>query len=508
MGLDLTEQKKTEEKLIKKEEKYRAIFENAVEGIYQSTPRGKLVSANPAMAKILGYRSAEELMSSVRDVSNDLYSLRSARKDFLDLMRKNRPVSGYEVEFLKKDGSRIWASLHARPINDAKGKLQLIEGIFFDITEQKQEADSLREREEHLRKENIRLRSNIKDRYRFGDIIGKSEAMQNVYEMILKAAASDANVIIYGESGTGKELVARAIHKFSDRKIKRFVPVNCGAIPENLLESEFFGYKKGAFAGATTNKQGYLDMADKGVLFLDELGEIGSNLQVKLLRVLEGGGYTPVGGLEVRITNQRIIAATNRNLEDSVANGEMREDFFYRIHIVPIYLPPLRKRKEDIPLLIDHFMKTADPANGHTDITGEMITMMIQHDWPGNIRELQNVLHRYKTLNHFDLPAGRPALAIKSPGSLPVLDYTNQPEEFLRAGERIHTLERLMNTREGISREDDTLPARFLNEGRTCDPEKRTVPLEAMLDEYYRLRGFDNQGIPEGHTLRRLGLSD
>ena len=276
---------------------------------------------------------------------------------------KARPFPGYEVEFLRKNGSRIWVSLHARPIMDNKGKLLLIEGIFFDITERKREADALREREEYLRKENIRLRSNIKDRYRFGDIVGKSTAMQDVYEMILKAAATVTNVIIYGESGTGKELVARAIYQFSDRKKKRFVPVNCGAIPEHLLESEFFGYKKGAFTGAANNKAGYLDLADDGVLFLDELGEIGPNLQVKLLRVLEGGGYTPVGGLEVRKPNLRIIAATNRNLQDYVARGIMREDFYYRIHIIPIHLPPLRERKEDIPLLIEHFMKNAGSGN-------------------------------------------------------------------------------------------------------------------------------------------------
>jgi len=438
MGLDLTQQKSTEDALIKSEEKYRTIFENAVEGIYQTTPEGVLVEANPAMAKILGYSSTDELLSSIKDVSQDLYYFRSARKRFLDLLAENKVVAGYEVEFLKKNGSRIWVSIHARPINDSKGKLQLIEGIFFDITEQKQEADSLREREEHLRKENIRLRSNIKDRYRFGDIIGKSEAMQNVYEMILKAAASDANVIIYGESGTGKELVARAIHNFSDRKAKQFVPVNCGAIPENLLESEFFGYKKGAFTGATANKQGYLDLADKGVLFLDELGEIGTNMQVKLLRVLEGGGYTPVGGLEIKNTNLRVIAATNRNLEEAVASGAMREDFFYRIHIVPIFLPPLRDRKEDIPLLIEHFMKTDDSMNNSTALTGDMIATMIQHDWPGNIRELQNVLHRYQTLNHFDLPTTRPALAaLNNTVSLSVMGHANQSETFHEMMDRI-----------------------------------------------------------------------
>ncbi|MGD9975096.1 MAG: sigma-54 interaction domain-containing protein [Desulfatirhabdiaceae bacterium] len=366
-------------------------------------------------------------MSSVGNVAKDLYHTQSARKNFLHLLRQGNSVSGFEVEFLRKNGSRIWVSLHARPIVDHQGNLLLVEGIFFDITDKKREADALREREEYLRKENIRLRSNIKDRYRFGDIIGKSAAMQDVYEMILKAAATVTNVIIYGESGTGKELVARAIHQFSDRKNKRFVPVNCGAIPENLLESEFFGYKKGAFTGAATNKSGYLDLADGGVLFLDELGEIGLNLQVKLLRVLEGGGYTPVGGVEVKKPDIRILAATNRNLQDYVARGIMREDFYYRIHIIPIHLPPLRERKDDIPLLIEHFMKNAGTGNESRSVTGDMMEAMIRHDWPGNVRELQNVLHRFQSLNHFDLVEHNTSVA---PGKRPAV----VPEEICNMG--------------------------------------------------------------------------
>jgi transcriptional regulator with PAS, ATPase and Fis domain len=254
-----------------------------------------------------------------------------------------------------------------------------------------------------LRKENIRLRSNIKDRYRFGEIIGKSPAMQEVYELILKASATNANVIVYGESGTGKELVAHAIHRLSDRKEGRFIAVNCGAIPENLLESEFFGYRKGAFSGAAADKDGFLDRADGGTLFLDELGEIGPNLQVKLLRVLEGGGYTPIGGHEVKKPDVRIIAATNRDLQAQVNRGIMREDFFYRIHIIPIQLPPLRERKDDIPLLIEHFMKQAGGETNPPVITGEMLEAMVRHNWPGNVRELQNVLQRYRSLNRFDL---------------------------------------------------------------------------------------------------------
>ena len=433
VGIDLTDLKKTEEALRKSEEKYRAIFENAVEGIYQTTPEGELVSANPAMARMLNYPSVDALLASVKDISKDLYVSRSARQKFIGLLRRNQPVSGYEVEFNRRGGQRIWISLNARPILDGNGELRLIEGIIHDITETKRQADALREREAYLRKENIRLRSNIKDRYRFGEIIGKSPAMQEVYELILKASATNANVIVYGESGTGKELVAHAIHRLSDRKKGRFIAVNCGAIPENLLESEFFGYRKGAFSGAAADKDGFLDRADGGTLFLDELGEIGPNLQVKLLRVLEGGGYTPIGGHEVKKPDVRIIAATNRDLQAQVNRGIMREDFFYRIHIIPIQLPPLRERKDDIPLLIEHFMKQAGGETNPPVITGEMLEAMVRHNWPGNVRELQNVLQRYRSLNRFDLLKGAPRQPAQKTDMIAGLPIDAQGESFQAA---------------------------------------------------------------------------
>ena len=403
MGTDLSKLKKTEDELRKSEEKYRQIFEYAVEGIYQTTPEGRFVSANPAMANILGYDSPQALIEKVHDIRKQLYVSQNDRDDFIRLIEKNQAVTEFEVQFYRKDEKKIWVSLHARPVYDDKGNLCFIEGFISDITERKEATEALREREEYFRKENIRLRSNIKDRYKFGDIIGKSPAMQEVYELILKAAASEANVIIYGESGTGKELAARAVHNMSDRKDNNFVPVNCGAIPEKLFESEFFGYKKGAFTGAYSDKQGYLDIADNGTLFLDELGEIDLNMQVKLLRVLEGGGFTPVGGHAVKKPDVRIIAATNRDLQAYVTNGMMREDFFYRIHIIPIYLPPLRERKEDIPLLIDHFMKAHGDINKLPPITGKILDEMLSHEWPGNVRELQNVLHRLFTLDRLDI---------------------------------------------------------------------------------------------------------
>lgn len=277
--------------LKKAEEKYRRIFENAVEGIYQTTTAGQIINANPAMAKILGYDSPADLMASVTDIGHQLYVSAEAREHFLKLIHKEKRVSGFEVQFLRKDSSIIWVSLHARLLEDRERKNFNIEGIFSDITSKKKATEELRESEELLRKENIRLRANIKDRYRFGDIIGKSPVMQEVYEFILKAAATEANVMIIGESGTGKELVARAIHDLSDRKEQNMVTVNCGAIPEHLMESEFFGYKRGAFTGANRDKKGYLDLADGGTLFLDELGELSLNAGQAVARSRQAGLY-------------------------------------------------------------------------------------------------------------------------------------------------------------------------------------------------------------------------
>ena len=306
------------------------------------------------------------------------------------------------MEFENPGDSR-WYHAMMSPIADAAGNVASLEVFAIDITERKREESALLERAAYLRKENVRLKSSLRERLGFGDIIGKSRSMQRVYERVLNAAAAEANTIIYGESGTGKELVAKAIHESSDRREAPFVVVNCGAIPEALLESEFFGYKRGAFTGAERDKHGFLALADGGTLFLDELGELGLNMQVKLLRVIEGKGYIPIGGQRPVFPNLRIIAATLRDLRAQVNAGEMREDFFYRIHVIPIHIPPLRERKEDLLLLIDHFRKQyPDPAR-LPPVTGEILEAMHDYDWPGNVRELENTMHRYFTLRQFDL---------------------------------------------------------------------------------------------------------
>lgn len=304
-----------------------------------------------------------------------------------------------QEEFENPNDGR-WYYVMSTPVYSTDETVAQCQNILIDIHERKQREFLIRQREARLEMENKRLRSVEHDRYRLGEIVGKSAPMQKVYNLILRAAATSANVIIYGESGTGKELVANAIHKLSDRSEKRFMPVNCGAIPADLLESEFFGYKKGAFTGAATDKAGLLDLAENGTLFLDELAEITPGIQVKLLRAIEGGGYTPVGGHEVKKPDIRIIAATNGNLRKLVEKGTMREDFFYRIHIIPIYLPPLRERKDDIPLLVEHFMDRIGAKN--KTLPGSVLEALLTYHWPGNVREMENTLQRFVDLGDID----------------------------------------------------------------------------------------------------------
>ena len=227
-------------------------------------------------------------------------------------------------------------------------------------------------------------------------MIGSSAPMQALFDMITKVAASNATVLIQGESGTGKELAARAIHQLSDRHGKNFVPVNCAAIPDDLLESELFGHVKGSFTGAYANRAGRFEMADKGTLFLDEIGDMKANLQVKLLRVLQNREFEPVGASKSQKVDVRIVAATNKNLEELVVSRDFREDLYYRLSVIPITIPPLRERREDIPVLIHTFLTrfNADKRNAVKGFSRDSLGILCGYDWPGNVRELENLVER------------------------------------------------------------------------------------------------------------------
>ncbi len=250
--------------------------------------------------------------------------------------------------------------------------------------------------------ENQYLRSEIEDRFNFGEIIGRSLRMQEVYELVRKSSEADSSVLIYGESGTGKELIARAIHANSGRKDKPFIRVNCAALTETLLESELFGHEKGAFTGAIKSKKGRFELADTGTIFLDEIGDISLNLQVKLLRVLQEREFERVGGEVTLAVDTRIITATNRNLQQAIKSGTFREDLYYRLHIIPILLPPLRERKDDIPMLVDFFIRRFEKelAKDRFSVSPEALDILLRYDWPGNVRELENVIERAVVLSN------------------------------------------------------------------------------------------------------------
>ncbi len=403
---DITDRKLAEQALKESEERYRTIAKNVADGITIIQDK-KLLLVNDAFINMFRYSDEKQLVGK-----NVLTLICHDYKEQFDSLIKNFEMPSNEIKyirnrknifqgiFISRENRKFWAEGQFASIK-WKGEKALLCTI-RDIHERKLKEIAKQERVDDLHQENIKLRSSIKERYRFQGIIGKSPEMQNVYELIIRAANSNANVLIYGESGTGKELVAQAIFKLSSRSDKKFVIVNCNAIPQSLAESEFFGYKKGAFTGANTDKTGYLKIAEGGVLFLDEVADIDQKIQGKLLRAIEGGGYRPVGSIDVYNSDFRIIAATNKDLFEEVAKGNIREDFYYRIHIINITLPPLRERKEDIPLLIDHFMKEFGQNNASSNLPGKVMEAIFHYTWPGNIRELQNVLHRYITVGHID----------------------------------------------------------------------------------------------------------
>ena len=238
------------------------------------------------------------------------------------------------------------------------------------------------------------------EEYGFHDIIGQSRKMREVFDLVQKVADCNSTILLNGETGTGKGMVARAIHQRSKRRNKPFISINCGAIPENLLESELFGHVRGAFTGATSSKQGKFELADSGSILLDEIGDMSSDLQVKVLKVLEEGEFEQVGGAKTIKVDVRIIAATHRDLSEEVQKGNFREDLYYRLYVIPLMLPSLRDRKSDIPFLISHFMEQSNQKNDRSiqEMTEEALGMMMGYAWPGNVRELKNMMERMVVL--------------------------------------------------------------------------------------------------------------
>jgi DNA-binding NtrC family response regulator len=247
-----------------------------------------------------------------------------------------------------------------------------------------------------LRAENLRLRQELDTRYQFDNIVGRSPAMRDIFQTVARVAPTRATVLLAGESGVGKDMIARALHQHSPRKDFPFVKINCTALPENLMEGELFGYEKGAFTGANSSKPGKFEQADKGTVFLDEIGDVPGHIQVKLLRILQEREFERLGSNLTRSVDVRIVAATNVNLRAALEQGRFREDLYYRLNVVPINIPPLRERKEDIPFLVLHFIRRLanDLGSPVKDISPAAMDRLLEYDWPGNVRELENTLER------------------------------------------------------------------------------------------------------------------
>lgn len=299
-----------------------------------------------------------------------------------------------------KSGQEVIGALSAetqyRPDHDLRNDIYLLTIVASMIAQAAQLRRTAQEETEKLEKENERLRRELRERFRPSNIIGNSHEMRFVYDQIAQVCKSQATCLILGESGTGKELIAHAIHYNSDRADKPFVRVHCGALPESVVESELFGHVKGAFTGANTLRKGRFELAHGGTLFLDEVGDISMPIQIKLLRVLQEREFERVGGSETLKVNVRLIAATNHNLRNLIAEGKFREDLYYRLHVFPIYAPPLRKRKTDIVLLADYFLEKYAREN-HKKVlrlSSAVIDMLMSYHWPGNVRELENCIER------------------------------------------------------------------------------------------------------------------
>lgn len=359
------------------------ILDSVADGVFTIGLDMKITSFN---------RAAEEITNISREDAIGKYSCDIFREpdkcseqcSICTTLKTGKKIHKYPVHILNGKGAIIPISVNTAVIKDEKGKVLGAVESFRDLSTL-----------EILRKE-------INNKYTFEDIISKNHEIKNIFDVMGDVAVSDCNVLIEGSSGTGKELFAKAIHNLSNRSDKPYIVVNCGALPDTLLESELFGYVKGAFTDAVKDKPGRFALAEGGTIFLDEIGDISQALQVKLLRVLQQKEYTPLGDVKTLTANVRIVAATNKNLMKLVNEEKFRDDLYYRLNVFKIDLPPLKNRKQDIPLLVDHFIQKLNAKMGKniTEVSPESMDVLLRHDYPGNIRELENIIEHAFVLCH------------------------------------------------------------------------------------------------------------
>lgn len=377
-----------QQKLVTEAARFKTLAEASFESILIHT-NNRIIDVNSAAGRLFQCRDNQLIGSGLLEV---------IPPETQRLVLSNQ-TSAFEGYVIGKHNTLIPVEIQTKSLtlNDQEVKVTAIR----DLTRQKQ----MEKEKKLLLQENSALKMSARDRYKLGAIIGRSPAMQKTYELITKAAACEYPVVINGESGTGKELAARTIHELRFSNNEPFVPVNCGAVTESLFEREFFGHSKGAFTDATQDKPGFLDAAHGGTLFLDEMGELPLVMQVKLLRVLESGEFVPVGDTRVQKVEIRFIAATNKDLRDLVKGGQFREDLFYRLQVIEITIPPLRKRREDIRLLVDHILARHNAEDKIPHLPPKLHEMFYSYEWPGNVRELVNTIQRYLATDLVTVPS-------------------------------------------------------------------------------------------------------
>lgn len=382
------------------------ILQSMREGLIELDAKGNILDMNPAALQMLGWHKDEiinaNFHSHIQHSDSQGNKLPPESSPVLRALRESNYYQSDGEYFWHKNNQCFAVEYSLTPL--AQGAFLL----FKDISARKQAEQELKQAleevsalKERLQQENIYLQNELKSERDFDDIIGDSKALNKVLDQVRQVAETDSTVLIYGESGTGKEAIAHAIHQLSPRKDKALIKVNCGAISQSLVESELFGHVKGAFTSAISDHRGYFELADGGSIFLDEIGELSLDIQVKLLRVLQEQEIQPVGSSKVITVDVRIIAATNKDLSELVQQKLFRMDLFYRLNVFPITIPPLRQRMEDLPLLIDHFIKvfSAKLNKRLSGISDKSLKLLQSYAWPGNIRELQNVIERSAILS-------------------------------------------------------------------------------------------------------------
>jgi formate hydrogenlyase transcriptional activator len=438
---DVTERERADEALRESENRFRTLFESSPDAIVVTDKEGKISEVNEQVEKSFGYSRGELAGQTIDMLVPGRYQQTHAqlRASYTKNLRTRPMGAGLELYGRKKDGTEFPVDIMLSPVEMKGGTLVL--SVIRDLSEKMRAKEALerKEREKQYLKEELNLEHN------FEDIIGESVALKRVLKQVESVAATDVTVLILGETGTGKDLVAQAIHHLSSRRGQTIVKLNCAAIPSGLLESELFGHEKGAFTSAISQKIGRLELAHQGTLFLDEIGDLPLELQPKILRALQDKEFERVGGTRTIPADARLVAATNRNLEQMVADRQFRSDLYYRLRVFPITIPALRERRDDIPLLVQYFVaKHARRMHKQiTSIPSDVMKTLERWDWPGNIRELENFIERAVILSKG--PALRAPLA-----ELEILSQEAPPstgDTTLETNEREHILHVLRETK-------------------------------------------------------------